>query len=50
MEAKSQAIGMWIVNSVIITLILLQSIFSTPEIEAQMLQGRSLDCLWIILP
>lgn len=35
-------------NSVIITLILLQSIFSILEIEGQMLQGQGLICLWIL--
>lgn len=50
MEAQSQAIDMWVVNSVIITLILDQSIFSILEIEAQVLQGQNLDYLWITLP
>lgn len=44
MEAKSHIIAFWIVSSdYSLILILLQSIFSTPEIEAHMLQGQSLD-------
>lgn len=50
MEAESQVIDMWVVSSVIITLILLQSVFSSLEIEAEVLQGQSLDYWWIILP
>lgn len=50
MEAKSQVIDMWVVSSVIIALILLQSIFSSLEVEAKVLQGQSLDYWWIILP